>query len=174
MEQGVQRGMAVDDLGARTRPLINRLAVKYVPTASDEAILKAIAVAAETMRTLQLQSAESCYRYIQPAAGPVDLSALPPDLRERDVAAMAGIIESGANGAPRESGPSTDADLRSVFGALQQQFGDSANVLDSLATPDVDRATACGVVRALYERALNLPAPRGRRRPGPDRPVHFL
>jgi hypothetical protein len=160
MEQGAERGMALDDVGARTRPLINRLAAKYVPAASDEAILKATAVAAETMRMLQLQSAESCYHYIQPATGPADLSALPSDLRERDVAATAAIIETGASGVARKSGPSTGADLRSIFGALLQQFGDSANVLDSLATPDVDRATACGVVRALYERALSLPAPR--------------
>lgn len=161
MTQGAANGMSMIDVGVRTRPLISQLAVKYVRAASDDAILKATRVAAETMRTLGAQSADDCYRYIRPAGEPADLSAVPFELRERDLATTAAIIETGARGATQASaGSTTDADLLWVYDRVFEQFGDAAYVLGRLAEPDVDRATACGVVAALYDRALSLPSPR--------------
>jgi hypothetical protein len=160
MEQGAQHGMSLLEVGARTRPLINRLAAKYVPAASDDAILEATNVAAETMRTLNAKSADACYRYIQPSSGPADLTHVPFHLRERDLATTAAIIASGAGGTARPRGESIDSDLQWVFGRLVARFGDDASILDRLGAPGVNPATACTVVTALYEGALSLPAPR--------------
>ena len=160
MEQGAQSGLSLHEVGARTRPLINRLAAKYVPSASDDAIVQATRVAAETMRALQGRSADACYRYIRPAAGAADLSHVPYDLRERDLATTAALIESGIAGTARPRGETTDEDLRWVYGRVVEVHGSNAAVLDRLGAPDVDPQTACDVVTALYEAALSLPLPR--------------
>ncbi|MGZ8273081.1 MAG: hypothetical protein ACXWUM_04140 [Burkholderiaceae bacterium] len=160
MVQGASNGVSMNDVSLRTRPLINQLTTKYVRAASDEAILKATAVAAETMRTLQARSVEGCYRYFRPSNEPADLSAIPFELRQRDVASTAAIIETGARGEARAAGSSMEADYELVRARLLEQFGEGADVLDRLEDPDVDRATACNVVTRLYEHALSLPAPR--------------
>jgi hypothetical protein len=155
--QGASSGVPINDAA---RPLINQLTAKYARAASDEAVLKATAVAAETMRSLQARSAEACYRYIRPSGEPADLSTIPFELRQRDLASAAAIIETGARGEAREAGSGMDADLEWVHGRLLEQFGEAADVLDRLGDPDVDAATACSVMTRLYEHALSLPAPR--------------
>jgi hypothetical protein len=163
MVQGASSGASMNDVGLRTRPLINRLTAKYVRAASDEAILKATTAAAETMRVLQSRSADDCYRYLRHSTEPADLSAIPFELRQRDLASAAAIIESGARGEAEAASPGTEADLAWVRARLHDQFGAAVDVLDRLGDPEVDHATACGVVARLYEHALSLPAPRNAR-----------
>jgi hypothetical protein len=158
--QGAASGVPINDAGLRAWPLINQLTAKYAGAASDEAVLKATAVAAETMRSLQTRSAEACYRYIRPSGEPADLSTIPFELRQRDLASAAAIIETGARGEAREAGSGMEADLGWVHDRLLEQFGEAANVLDRLGDPDVDPDTACSVMTRLYEHALSLPAPR--------------
>lgn len=158
--QGASSGESINDVGLRARPLIDQLTAKYVRGASDDAILKATAVAAETMRALQVRSADDCYRYIRPSGEPADLSTIPAELRQRDLASAAQIIETGARGQARAAGPDIEADLAWVRERLAEQFGADAAVLDQLGDPGVDRTAACSVVTRLYEHALGLPAPR--------------
>jgi hypothetical protein len=164
MEQGVQRGLSVQDVGARARPLIARLASKYIPSAADQALVQAATVVTQTMRVLSGQSATECLRYIQrdgePDSAPADLSRLPEALRRQDLAATAAIIETGATAPPQPPGDAVASDLQTVFSQLTALRADAGAVLDRLAAPDVDPAAACEVVLALYERALALPSPR--------------
>ena len=160
MVQGASSGISISDVGLRSRPLINQLTTKYVRAASDEAIVKATSVAIETMRTLQGRSPHACYRYFRPTGEPPDLSAVPFELRQRDVASTAALIESGARSEGRSDGSDTEADLAWVQERLYEQFDAAVDVLDRLGDPEVDHATACSVVTRLYEHALALPAPR--------------
>jgi hypothetical protein len=160
MEQGARRGLSVDEVAGRSRAQLGKLAAKYLPAASDDAVVQAVATAAQTMRTLQSHSADECYRYIQPSGRPADLSLLPPELRQRDLASTAAIIESGVHGEPQPAGDEAEDDLRSIYGRLIEQFGADANVLSRLGAPGVSAHAACGVVAALYENALKLPSPR--------------
>jgi hypothetical protein len=160
MEQRARRGLSFDEAAVRARPILGRLAAKYLPAASDQAIVQAMSTAAQTMRTLQSHSADECYRYIQPGSRPADLSLLPNELRQQDLASTAAIIETGARGQPHPRGEVTQDDLRWVYALLVEQFGEDAGVLNRLNAPNVNANAACGVVAALYENAIKLPAPR--------------
>lgn len=160
LEHGLRRGTPLHDVAARARPLIGGIVARYLPTASDEAIVQATAVSLDTLHALLSQSPSACLDYVRPRRAANVLNSLPRELRRRESEALAAIVESGAQGAPQGDGEAVDADLDAVYGELRAQFGDEANVLGRLDSPDVEPRVACRVVTALYEGALDLPAPR--------------
>lgn len=160
MVTGARRGVSIDEVAGRSRRLLGAVATKYLPAASDQAIVEATTIAAQAMRTLQSHSDDECYRYLHPAAGLADLSLLPPGLRERELASTAAIIETGASGEPQPIGDDAEGDLRLIQERLAADFGSEASVLSPSRTPEFNTPAACGAMVALYENAVRLPAPR--------------
>jgi hypothetical protein len=160
IEAGTRRGAALDELAAREWPQAQRAAAKYATYAADDAVVEAAGAAASTMRALQTQSAEACYRYVRAAAEPDDLTAIPFELRQRALKATAALITTGAPVSAAAPAPLPLGDGATAVDRLREDLGDDASTLERLAAADVDRAAVCGAVAALYERALTLPPPR--------------
>jgi hypothetical protein len=159
LEQALRRGTPLQDVASRARPLIAPIVARYLPAASDDAIMRATAVSIDALHALQSQSPAACLDFLRPGRPNGGSPALPRELRQRESVALAAIVETGAQGEPAIAG-ADEQDLQTVVGEVRAQFGDGANVLGRLDLADVDPAVACRVVTALYEGALDLPAPR--------------
>ena len=159
LEQALRRGVPLHDVGLRARPLIAQIVARYLPAASDDAVVRATAVSIDALHALQSESPAACLDFIRPGRTNGSVPALPRELSQRESAALAAIVETGAHHEPTSADTDED-DLHAVVGEVRAQFGDGANVLGRLDSPDIDPAVACRVVAALYEGALDLPAPR--------------
>lgn len=160
-QRAAREGRSVEELTASTRAEIAGLMSKYIPSASDEAILELTGVLIATMRELQRTSVSDCLLYLSPRPNrAADLSRLPSELKKRDLAATVAVIQSGAGEQALPKGMFVDRDQARVAEILQRRFGSNLEIVADLSNPATDASKACEISATFYEEVVKLPPPR--------------
>jgi hypothetical protein len=165
------RGMTIDaiqhrksaaELSATIAPYMQSLARTYLPTASDAAVIEFAKVIALELNEIATRSPEDCYGFAYHARdgkAPNVLPYLSTEILLREQTALAGVIESKMEPAPK---PATDKDITParnyVTERLIDKFGgaDVEAYVDAMS-PNPDRAKVCRMTIAFYTEAFSLP-----------------
>ena len=159
-----------DALGRRKRPqaeidaavktFIGDATRRYLPVASDEAVIKIARVLILEVDQLAAKSADACFGFLFPTPNdpPVDITKfVTTEVIGLDAAATVAILESGAAD-PRPTPRREDvaAPLGDAVNRVVANYG-AADVA-ALSTPaTMDKARACAVTSAVYKEVLSLP-----------------
>ena len=148
-------------LRSRVRERVGQLARKYVPSASDDALCRFITVFLAELDQIRSKDPVAAQAYLFPAKGQaVDMTKY-VDARtlEEEVAAIAGLIETGAGASPREDDPQrADELLQAAVARLAKVHGQDVQLLTRPTAPETDPAKLTAVVSGLYREILTLPA----------------
>lgn len=92
-------GKSEAELAASTRGYLSELLTKYLPVASDDAVIAVAELTVSEIETIGSKSADACYDslYPHPGAKPILLSEyLPVEVQRRDLSTTAAVIETGS------------------------------------------------------------------------------
>jgi hypothetical protein len=152
---------AAFQLGARASKFIAPLTAKYMPLASDEALLHFVTVVVAETEQLRNHDPELARRFLFPAQG----EAIDPtpyvdaETLKESVDVVADLIDSGAVGKPHADDPQrADELLRGVMADLAKAHGQDLALLSRASAPDTDAAKVTAIVMDLYRGILALPA----------------
>jgi hypothetical protein len=157
IEQGGRDGVPMQAVDGRLRSIVAGVIARRAASASDESVVALAAAAAKMLRALRAHSADACTRYLG-ASADTDLAAVPYDVRERETAAIASLIESAAAAAAPD--PALPPGEEAAYAAIAPVADDAVGMLVRADASAEDRAAACAAALAQYESALALPAPR--------------
>jgi hypothetical protein len=145
-------------------PLVVPIYKRYMPHASDEAIRAAWNITIEQGKAIHSKDPEICFLYFQPGGtdGLQMSQYLPQETVEREFAAMAEIIRTGASSPrPAPTQAQIQADLERVFAAVSRRLGDRFDLAQ--VDPPITReqkAAHCDMVLTFLEEVAALPAAR--------------
>ncbi|MBC7103606.1 MAG: hypothetical protein H5U13_10405 [Parvibaculum sp.] len=161
--EGWRKGEPEGYVFASTRSAIGGLVEKYLPTASDEALLSFGSVLIEELDTIGSQSASVCYSFLFPeTAAEIDFSRyLGPELQRRDLEAMELVITTGGQGRRVTSPANQIEDLyESLISTIIANYDfEIAQVLVQMAEndPSLDKERVCLSTYILYSEAMKMP-----------------
>jgi len=159
---GVPRAKIVDELAARGIAV----AVKRLPTASDQAVIAFAHVVTKEIGELRRQDPKACVRWLFPMKGTsVDLRTyVPQELRDSSYAAFAEVIKSSAQGPQSIPALAEVAVDQQLIGAeLREHYGDKVALLQRAHDPSVDATAVCAMAADSYGYILQLPPERAAR-----------
>src|SRR5208282_4580777 len=155
-------GKSEAELVALTLPYISNLSKKYLPVASDDAVIATAQLAVIEAETIGSKSADACYDFLYPRPGshPVILSEyLTAEIQKRDLSTTAAVIETGSTSpqpipAEKEVSPL----LKMVVDKLVQRYpaGDIQALADP-SSPMIGHDKACRMTSAMFREVLTLP-----------------
>jgi hypothetical protein len=162
LANGAPSAKIIDDLATR----VTAIAVKRLPTASDQAALAFANVVTKEIGELRRQDPKACVRWLFPVRGTsVDLRAyVSQELRDGTYAALAEIVKSSAEGP--QAIPTLEeiaGDQQLVGAELRQQYGEKVALLKRVHDPSVDTATVCAIAADSFGYMLQLPRERAAR-----------
>jgi len=169
---GLEQGLTIEQALGLGRSVFVGTVQRYLPTASDEAMLMYGQVLLDTLEHLQ-PTPDTCAAFV--FTGAIDparpMGLLPKELKERDLAAKAAILRTGDPGRLAQVGGSQSAaDLEQVVEAFLRRHGARGELLlDGSAQAHLSAAEACRLATDLYRIALDLPK---RRAAGVVRRLH--
>jgi hypothetical protein len=157
---GVRLGRSQAEVIGQTRDMVSQITQKYMAVSSDQAIVEEVKVLVAELDELRAVDADACFYFLYPQAGVshVDLSrVLSSELREREMAALGAVVESGA------ATPQRIPSESEVAGAMNKATKalaliHSSSELAQLSEPTKgNHATVCTVAADLYRQILMLP-----------------
>lgn len=154
-------GRSLGEAIAGVRARMVGLSLRYLPVASDEAILKMTEIDAAKLRHLAATDVDACYFSLVPGRAPrgfLPADYLPIDFMEPEMQALRLIIETGArHSRPVPAREEIERTRSAALEKLIREFGADVDVLNRLDAPNVDRRKACLVSAAWREEVLRLP-----------------
>lgn len=157
---GLQSGQKPEDM---IEPIVARLLPvfsKYVPNASNEAVVRFMHAMVSSLQQLRAPSGELCYDYMFPSPGTVRMPhrQLDPATQKEVMESIAQVIRSAAV-APRTPPQARDVTpyLEPIMADLREKYGPPVMQMQNPRAPDVDKHLICNVTIDLYTRILELP-----------------
>jgi hypothetical protein len=138
----------------------SQVATRRLGAASQEAVQALMQDTIRTVRKLQAESPEACFRYFYPeVAGAPDVAGiLSAEEQRRTLELMGEVVRTSAeNPAPRPAQAEIEGPLADVINATYEQYGTDAQMVAHPEDPRIDRAKVCEITTSLYERILKLP-----------------
>jgi len=164
MRTSIKRGDSRSKFITLTRIQISKLMVRYLPYASDDAIIEFTKAIIAEMNHLGIKSGNLCYAYLFPQeSNPIDISRyLSKELQQARLISLDKVIETGATN-PQILPPEDQVlpDLDKVIDELFKKYGNDVSLLEHLESPHIDKAKVCTLSSALYEETLKLPRKEG-------------
>jgi hypothetical protein len=162
MADALRLGKSEAELVAVARPYISTLSQKYLPVASDDAVIATAKLAIFEAEAIGSKSADACYNYFYPQSGsePVILGEyLSADDQERDLSVTTAVIETGVSQPQRT--PTKDQVtplLNVVISRLLKRYPSSdIAALDDAREAAANHQKACRMMDALFREVLTLP-----------------
>lgn len=158
--ESVLKGEGLDQAIVRARKLVGESLGKYVPHASDDAILGYIRAMIQEIEELASKDPELCYQFIFPEVygAPDATKHLKPETQRADLQALAELIRTGAEKPQvppdREKGETL---LKKVMQDFYATRGEEALLLRQPFARDVDKAKVCHLIADFYKETLKLP-----------------
>lgn len=161
MIDGAVNGRSVAEIGGALQPYVAKLTGRYLPVASDAAVLEFARVLTLEIDQIGAQSADACFYFLYPQAGaqPVRIDKLvTPEVIQKQMAAMSLVIQSAVRAPqPRPTRADASAAINQVVRQLAREF--SPNDVAALARPaTLGPAKACAMSSQMYKDTLTLPA----------------
>lgn len=157
----MQDGANTDAIRLRVHNLTASLVQKYIPRCSDEALIRYMKVTMDEVDQLAKRNPEAAFAMLFPEPGKfVDIrSSLDDATQKEDLAALAGVISSGAGKPVHPAAGSRGSEL--VTQAFQElaseEGGDAVKQIANPRAPGVDKHQVCVLVSRLYRKILALP-----------------
>jgi hypothetical protein len=155
-------GKSQAELVAVMMPYVSNLSKKYLPVASDDAVIAAAELAVTEAETIGSKSPDACYDFLYPRPGsrPVILSEyLAGDVQHRDLLTTAAVIETGSTTPQRiPTEKEVSPLLKRVVDQLTQRY--PAADIAALAnpnSPEIEHERTCRMTIALFREVLALP-----------------
>ena len=160
--EAVRLGSSEAELATVAQQYISALSKKYLPVASDDAVISTAKLAVFKSEAIGFKSADACYNYFYPQTGskPVILSEyLSAEAQQRDLATTTVVIETGS-ATPQRIPAKNEVYplLKIVISKLRKSYpvSDIAALEDARAAA-ADHQTACRMMDALFREVLTLP-----------------
>jgi hypothetical protein len=156
----IRNGENRDQAVGRARQAVGSLVMKYIPHASDEAVVRYVEAMALEIEELAEQNPEACYRFLFPARyGSADVTQyIRADTQRADLAALAEVIRTAAEQPqPLPDGETGDALLKKLMNNFHASQGADALLLRDPFAPGVDKKKVSKLIASLYREALDLP-----------------
>ena len=161
--EGWRKGEPEGYVFTSTRTAIGSLVEKYLPTASDEALLSFGNILLEELDAIGSQSALACHSFLFPEAGTeIDFSRyLSPELQRRELDVMELVITTGSQG-HRVTAPANQIErlYENLISTIIENYDfEIAQVLMQMAEndPSLDREGVCLSTYVLYSEVMKMP-----------------
>lgn len=157
------KGLPENQLYARARASISELIVKYLPLASDEAVLAFGNLAAEQLGVLAAKDQVACYHFLFPEEGPfVNVSDYFDNaMQARELQVVEMVFATAAVGQPREINPERVAELfLKIFTSMALAENSDALTLFVAAAEDpnsIDKEQMCDFSLQTFTHIMALP-----------------
>ncbi len=157
MIDGLSNGKSQAEIVADVNGQIKVLVMRYLPQASDDAVINMASVISLEYDQIGAKSADACFAYAA-GASPIDISKfVTPEIVEMEKTATAAVLETGLANPQRV--PSRDEvapALKLVVQQLVATYGQSD--VAALAKPaTMEHARYCSIISTLFKGALSLP-----------------
>jgi hypothetical protein len=156
----ILKGENQEQAVGRARQAVGGLVMRYIPHASDEAIVQYVRAMALEIEELAEKDPEACYRFLFPARyGSADVTQyIKPETQRADLTALAEVIRTAAEQPQAVPSSETgDALLTKLMNKFYSSQGDDALLLQDPFAPGVDKKKVSKLIASLYREALNLP-----------------
>ncbi len=166
MQRALEQGRSIAEARAAFHPKLAALRDQRLPFAPDATIVAFSQLMLDEWRVLQLKDPALCFAYAVGGDGPLQeqaVAALPASLNEREVDLFAAVVRAKPTGLPlpgatADAGPAAQASLERAVERLRERYGDDVSILTRLNDADLDKTLACGLIVALYQDLVALPA----------------
>jgi hypothetical protein len=163
MIDAVDAGKSPEQVAAVGRPYVSAIALRYLPIASDQAVIGSTQVTTLEIDQIGAKNADACVTFLSPRPdAPFDITAfITPEVMKLDAEATAKVIESGASNPGKVPSQEEIAPaLRAVSQALIAKYG--AQNVTALSQPaSLDHSLYCSMISDFYKDILQLPLPAG-------------
>jgi hypothetical protein len=160
MVDSIRKGEPREQALERARQAVTGLIVRYLPRASDEAVVRYVDAMTREIEELAEKNPEACYQFLFPDRyGPTDVTKyIKPETQRSDLAALADVIRTAAEGPQPEPNKATgDALLKKLLSKFYASQGDDALLLKDPFAPEVDKKKVSKLIASLYREALSFP-----------------
>jgi hypothetical protein len=147
------------EINTAAQPYVTMMTSRYLPFASDTAILDFTRIMTLEVDQIGAKDVDACIAFLSPSltASAAATSLLTPELRQRDVAATAAVIESGSKAArPVPTRSDVSGALTRVARQMVVEFGGD-DVAALAKSKTLNHRKVCTMTSALYKDALTLP-----------------
>ena len=144
----------------RIRTVISQGASKYIPLASDNALIAFAKVMIDTLKQLTSKDPLLSYKFLFPKQyGTISVGKyISQETQDALLDTLAAVIRTGAsNPIVIDDYSEAEALLEKVRSILFKTYGDELFVLANFHSSDVDKKRACHFMIDLYEEILKLP-----------------
>ena len=156
----IKNGESQEQTTARGRKVVAAFVSKYIPRASDEAVIRYMDAVAREIEDLADKDPEICYQFLFPERyGTANIQQnLKPGTQRADLAALADVIRTAAEQPqPEPDQKKGEESLKWVMNAFHQTHGDEALLLRDPFAPGIDKGKVCRLIASFYKEVLNLP-----------------
>ena len=156
----IRKGESQEQTVGRARQAVGGLVMRYIPHASNEAIVQYVRAMAIEIEELAEKNPEACYQFLFPARyGSADVTQyIKVETQRTDLAALAEVIRTAAEQPqPVPNAETGDALLKNLMNRFYASQGDDALLLQDPFAPGVDKKKVSKLIASLYREALNLP-----------------
>jgi len=160
----IKKGEGQGQATARGRKVVAAFVSKYIPRASDEAVIRYMNAMVQEIEELANKDPEICYRFLFPERyeTPDIPQNLKPDTQRADLAALADVIRTATEQPqPEPDQKKSGESLKRVMNAFHQTHGDEALLLKDPFAPGIDKGKVCSLIASFYKEVLNLPKEEG-------------
>lgn len=160
IRDGIRKGQSVELIGLRISPLIAEVATKYLPQASDDALVAFGRLFVRRIEKLTQVSSDLCYQYLFPQEyGTTELlKHMSYETLQEEQAVLAAVIRTAAqNPQPSPDAFQSEALLEPVYIRLYTEYGDDLLLLDNPLGESVDKKRVCTIMAAVYKEVLDMP-----------------
>jgi hypothetical protein len=156
----IKKGESQEQATARGRKVVAVFVSKYIPRASDEAVIRYMNAMVQEIEELASKDPEICYQFLFPERyGTSDIPQnLKPETRRADLAALADVIRTAAEQPqPEPDQKKGEESLKRLMNSFYQAHGDEAFLLKDPFAPGIDKEKVCRLIASFYKEGLNLP-----------------
>lgn len=160
VRDGIREGEQSTVLASRIRAVIGTLIVKYIPQASDEAVVEFARVMVREIEELTQVSPNRCYQFLFPEQyGPFDITKyIHEKTIQDDLAALALLIHSATeNPQPKPDPAKSEKLLKTVYTQVTEEYGQDIHLLENPHAETVDKKKVCTMIAGLYRQVLRIP-----------------
>ncbi|MDR4498899.1 MAG: hypothetical protein MRK02_13430 [Candidatus Scalindua sp.] len=160
IQKSLEKGENKSQTIQKIRLIIAELVEKYLPYASDEALLVYMSVIIQEIEELAGKSPELCFQFLFPKQyGAIDVTRyIRPETQKADLESLAVVIRTGAeNPVHIQDFSGYDALIENIITNLHEMYGDDALLLENPHAPGIDKEKFCRMMVTLYREILKLP-----------------
>lgn len=159
IQKSLGRGESEPQIEARIRTIVGGLVRKYLPRASDDAVVGYIDIIIQEIEELTNQSPDLCYRFLFPEQyGPIEARKhFKAETQKADLDALAKVIQTGAENSVAKEMSGYEPLVQKLVTNLKKVYGDDIALLKKPLEPGTDKEKFCKLTVAFYREALKLP-----------------